>query len=135
MIHDEIECPVYNEAILFYGDCTPKQLFAHLKKEYDIVDAEMSACPSDLGMLHSGDDHYIVWCRELKDVPTLIHELYHLCVKIFDAKGIPLTAENDEAMAYYLSFWVGKILPLIEKCQEAKAKKKAMKTFSKKGAE
>jgi hypothetical protein len=130
MIHEEITCPVYNETILFYGGCTHKQLRAHLKKSYDIGHIDSDSRPGDIGMLHTGDDHYIVWCREVKDVPTLIHELYHLCVKIFDIKGIPLTAENDEAMAYYLSFWVGKILPLLE---QEEPKKKVLKTFSKKG--
>ena len=125
MIHEQIECPLYNESVLFYADCTARQLMAHLKKKYDIVDEDIDLTPGDWGLLHSTDAHYILWCRNTKDVPTLVHELYHLCVAIFDTKGVPVNVDNDEAMAYYLAYWLSKLLPIIDK--ETK-----VKTFSKK---
>jgi len=32
---------------------------------------------------------------------NLIHELHHFACNLFDERGIPITVENDEAMAYY----------------------------------
>lgn len=115
MIHAQIECPLYNEVVLFYSGCTPRQLKAHLKKKYKVVDSSLRIDSKDLGMLHSGTDTYILWCRHQEDIPTLIHEVYHLCVKIMSVKGVPISVENDEAMAYYIAYWTSQLLPLVRK--------------------
>lgn len=39
----------------------------------------------------------------------LVHEITHLVTRTFDDKGIPLSDENTEAMAYYVEYWFNEI--------------------------
>ena len=40
-----------------------------------------------------------------KDFYGLMHECVHLVKHIFIDRGVPFTAENDEAVAYYMMYW------------------------------
>jgi len=55
----------------------------------------------------------IIWA-ENKDIWTLSHELIHHCVCALSARGVPLTYENDEVLAYYYEMMLKKILKKIK---------------------
>jgi len=55
--------------------------------------------------LPSGAPLYVVCLTDHKDFYTLMHECVHLVKRIFADRGIPFTAENDEAIAYYQAWW------------------------------
>lgn len=48
---------------------------------------------------------YAIWIKE-KSVNALSHEAMHLLLNVFSYKGINIGVDNEEAMSYYLSFWV-----------------------------
>ncbi len=47
----------------------------------------------------------IIWIKKYNDFYTLVHESVHLVTYIMDRKGIPISRENDETMAYLLEFY------------------------------
>lgn len=59
----------------------------------------------------AGNTCLIMWLPKQK-LPTLVHELAHLCDFVFSDKGIPMRRENTEAYAYYLEHWFIEITEL-----------------------
>lgn len=53
---------------------------------------------------------FVVWLLHPDDFYVLMHETLHLVVAIFETKGINVNLANEEeAMAYYQSFWFRKL--------------------------
>jgi hypothetical protein len=48
---------------------------------------------------------YIVTIENKKDFYGLLHETLHLVKNIFADRRIAFTAENDEVIAYYQTYW------------------------------
>lgn len=48
---------------------------------------------------------YHIHIDDPKDFYGLMHECVHLVKHIFIDRGIPFSAENDEAIAYYMMYW------------------------------
>lgn len=46
-----------------------------------------------------------IWLKNPRNNITILHEATHLVTSIFNDRGIPLRHENDEILAYYLSYW------------------------------
>lgn len=63
----------------------------------------------------------IVWIKELKNIGCLVHELFHLVIRIMADKGIPVVANiqtgecGDETAAYLLEFYLNECLNKIFK--------------------
>jgi hypothetical protein len=47
----------------------------------------------------------IMWMHKKPDFYTLCHECAHVAFHIMHNKGIPVSYENDEGMAYMIEFW------------------------------
>jgi hypothetical protein len=58
----------------------------------------MSACAFDPGS--NEQSKICVWLDRDVRAPRLIHELVHAAVFILRGSGVPITADNDEALAY-----------------------------------
>lgn len=56
----------------------------------------------------NGNNAYVIWMRNF-ETACLVHELSHLCMMVFDSKGVPVRTENTEAYAYYIEFWLNEI--------------------------
>jgi hypothetical protein len=51
---------------------------------------------------------FIVWMPEY-ETATLVHELSHLVIFVFDQLDIPLSLDNTEGYAFYLEYWWNEI--------------------------
>lgn len=51
----------------------------------------------------------IVWVSDYSNFYTLSHELIHLVKCIFGRDSIPFNGENEEAIAYYHTYWFKRI--------------------------
>jgi hypothetical protein len=49
-----------------------------------------------------------IWMAEFS-MATLIHEVTHLVTRTFDDKGIPLSDDNTETVAYYMEYWFNEV--------------------------
>lgn len=58
---------------------------------------------------------HVMILENRKDFYTLMHECLHLVKGIFVDRGIPFSAENDEAVAYYQEYWFKRIWREISK--------------------
>ena len=71
---------------------------------------------SDYGKVYSAkylfNDKYRVIILNERDIATVTHELLHFCFEVFDQRGIPISHENDEAMAYYFEMILNMVLKL-----------------------
>ena len=117
MITREFDCTYYSETLLFYTGCTAGRLVKELEKKYQVPKSAMSDIKKHSGIIgfaHHTNDLFILWYRSPEDLPTLIHELYHICTKMFEYKGVPISYENDETMAYYMSYWMSKIVTVLK---------------------
>lgn len=47
----------------------------------------------------------IMWIHKKPDLDTLCHEASHIAAHVMHNKGIPVTYENDEGIAYMVEFW------------------------------
>jgi len=52
---------------------------------------------------------YIIFIENKKNFYTLLHETAHLVKHIFLDRGIPFDGTNDEAIAFYQTFWFKKL--------------------------
>lgn len=57
-----------------------------------------------------------LWLSDPSDKPTLVHEIIHVAFAVLHRAGVPISYENDEAVAYL----VGHILEAVEKRLAAK---------------
>lgn len=49
--------------------------------------------------------YYVIHLDDKKDFYALLHECVHLTKRVFQDRGVPFNAENDEAIAYYMTYW------------------------------
>jgi hypothetical protein len=59
--------------------------------------------------------HYVIWIEDKKDFYTLFHENVHLVKRLFTDRKVPFNGNNDEMVAYYLTFWFKKLWRLMNK--------------------
>jgi hypothetical protein len=114
---------VYRREVLFIVGCslayanTLKEL-----KEYDIIlDDQTSNQALGITMLITKDDYpkytsgaaFLIWIEDRKDLFTLIHEVTHMCIKIFELSNMSITNETTEAFAFYHESWVKRLYDLM----------------------
>jgi hypothetical protein len=95
--------------------CSPEEFKDFMQKTgYKYV--EDLRCDSAKGMCIDvrpedndvNNNAYVMWFREW-ETSTLVHEISHLCMMIFDNQGVPLSRENTEAFAFYTEYWFNEI--------------------------
>jgi hypothetical protein len=59
---------------------------------------------------------YVVSMENRDDFYSLLHECVHLVKHIFADRQIPFDARNDEAIAYYQTWWFKKLWRASHKC-------------------
>lgn len=72
--------------------------FKEAYKELNNKDVDILGC---LGMFSRNDCDLIIGVFN-NDVVTLVHELSHAVMYIFDTVGIPLSSDNSETYCYYM---------------------------------
>lgn len=58
---------------------------------------------------------YFIWVKSLRDYYTLVHEIAHLIIKVFEEKGLAINSQTTEAFAFYQEFWTQKLWKLMSK--------------------
>lgn len=51
-----------------------------------------------------GNNATVVWLKEY-ETSTLIHEISHLVMILFDQVSVPISRDNTETFAFYAEFW------------------------------
>lgn len=115
IIHIEEE--VFGTNVLILGDCSVEEANKHLvkiKNKYLIEEDENMA-----GRLVKQNDNVyrILFLRDLSEenFPKLVHEIFHLVVRICDDKGVPIIPNiqtgqvGDETAAYLMEFYISKV--------------------------
>jgi len=106
----EISDPIYRAEIsLFIGDL--KEIKKDLIKKFDKKNFE------DLGWdgkFIKDKDCYLIILSKF-NLSTLIHELIHYCFCVLNDRGIKISLNNDEVMAYYFQMTFSNILEKLKK--------------------
>ena len=123
MKHFKIEDKIFKTETLFIiGNYTEANIY--FKKRFGL---ETSLGELEIGsVIKVGEDKKetffrVVWLADLKDIPCLIHELFHLVVRICQDKGVPIRSNietgecGDETAAYLLEFYVEEFMKKIKK--------------------
>ncbi len=50
-------------------------------------------------------DCSFIWLKDPKNHDTILHEVIHLVMRNFDDRGVAIRVENDEILAYYITYW------------------------------
>lgn len=54
------------------------------------------------------NDATVIWLNGY-ETTTLIHEITHLVMMLFDQVGVPISRDNTEAFAFYSEYWFSQI--------------------------
>lgn len=57
-------------------------------------------------MFSERDRTLVVWIHSARDLPVLLHELTHATFFVLENRGVPTTAEADEAFTYLLQYFL-----------------------------
>ena len=99
-------CDLYCANVVFLAGCNHKEASEYVRKRH--------GSPLDCTRRHSGgvwtiedkDERlYVIWVRDKKDFSTMVHEVYHLVLNIFEDRGIGIDGDNQEPSAYYVEKW------------------------------
>lgn len=106
---------VFKTVCLFIFNCNEDEYVEELKK-YGIKENKVGeyVCGS---VVKLGDKFFrIIWVENAKNKEELMHEIFHLVIRICFDKGVPIRANietgecGDETAAYLMEFYVKKIL-------------------------
>lgn len=51
-----------------------------------------------------GQNATVIWLNEY-ETSTLVHEIAHLVMMLFDQVGVPISRDNTETFSFYSEFW------------------------------
>lgn len=77
-----------------------------------------------------GNDSLVLWMKKF-DRDTLVHEIVHLVMYVFDDLGIPISLENTESFAHYTEHWYREIQQLIKQYPKGKSSKRVLSEMKK----
>lgn len=114
--------------VLFIG--TNEELVKELKLSGYKDDTEwfkhaLGACV-ELNADNSSQNATIVWLSEY-NTATLIHEIAHLVMMLFDQVGVPISRDNTEAFSFYSEYWYTTIQKTRRKYPDGNSPKDAKK--------
>jgi hypothetical protein len=122
-----IKEPIFKTRTLFIGNCSWKEVVKYLKK-YKIKEDENSEDGNTAGTYRFYNKNTICFRmiytermnKSPEDIAILVHEIFHLVVRICDWKGVPIYANGtegecgDETAAYLTEFFVRECLKKIK---------------------
>lgn len=73
-----------------------------------------------------GQDATVVWLRDF-ETSTLVHEVTHLAMLLFNQVGVPISLDNTEAFAFYTEYWFTQFLKVRRKYPNGNQPKDARK--------
>lgn len=100
--------PVFKSAVIFMAGYCIDDVHKWFKKVGFNLNRKNKLNTNDIGSVWSIPDSkysHIVWIGDPEDYYTILHESIHLATTIMDEKGIPISKNNDEVLAYLSEFW------------------------------
>lgn len=115
MVYKKIYDELYGVDVLFFSGCSIEEVYKKAKRVFKIQETGFEVERTDAGALFVCTTPkdlkvYIIWIEKNRDVPNIGHEVVHLVAEVFKDRGVPLNYQNSEAFAYYLAFWLEKLL-------------------------
>ena len=101
-----VDVPMLKVAALFVLDCTYDELRAYLHRRFKVrVEPEPDTIAGRM-LTFERPPYRVVWARQ-RELPVVLHEVFHLVTRICADKGIVIRAhnergENDDETAAYL---------------------------------
>lgn len=97
--------PIYKSVILFLvgGDAATAQEEAwewFKEKGVKLVDAPFEGVAGGL-MICGTERHFVIWREQMTDKGTMVHEINHAAIALFEDVGIPINRANDESFTHY----------------------------------
>ena len=56
----------------------------------------------------------VMWMHDKPDIFTLCHECSHVAFHVMNEKGIPVSYDNDEGMAYMVEYWFKSVVEALK---------------------
>lgn len=72
----------------------------------------------------AGQNATIVWLKEW-ELATLVHEITHLVMMLFDQVLVPISRDNTESFAFYAEYWFTEITKARRKYPNGRTPKEA----------
>lgn len=108
MLHSKITCDTYGAHIIVYSDADSKQVSRSVFRRYGCI---VDCSREDAGAMfvleackEGNPTQYLLWVRESDDIAVLAHECVHLAIRILHDRGVVVTVDNDEPLAYYHNY-------------------------------
>ena len=101
----ELEIRPYGHTLFFTCD---KEAFLTKRSAYTEIPFDLegtTGCSSDFGAIT-----HVMGVFDGK-TETLAHEVAHVCIKVLEYSGVPITRESSEAFCYLLSDLLEKLTP------------------------
>lgn len=129
----KIRDKIFKASVVLIANCTPAECNAELKKlnnKYFVRDEDKNVA----GRLVQGNHgmYRIIYMPKLnlgqECRGVLVHELFHLVVRICEDKGVPIVPNiqtghcGDETGAYMLEYYYNEIIDLLKKANAKKGK-------------
>lgn len=107
--------------------CSFEELIEELKKvEYKHIDEVPKASGFNFrfNLENSTEMCTMIWMPKFSQ-SVLAHELVHLVMHTFNATGVMIDIDNEEAFAFYMEYWFGEINRVYRKYPKGRASKQA----------
>ena len=116
--------PIFKTEPLFVYGCSYEQMHRYLRRRFKtakLKEKEVNEDPGTASTIRfSGPPWRVVWFekinkRSLESHGEIVHELFHLVVRICEDKGIPIKANietgecGDETAAYLMDFFMREV--------------------------
>jgi hypothetical protein len=114
MIHrNEISEPIYHATHLFLvgGDADTAEEEARIwfkEKGSEPLD-ELRGVAGGFTIRGTGR-HFVIWRENMTDKGTMVHEINHAAIALFEDVGIPINRATDEAFTHYTD-WLAENCP------------------------
>jgi hypothetical protein len=105
----------------------------YLKKKFNYEgELDEMVIGSVIKIPNKKDDYFfrVLWVEDAKNIPLVVHEMFHLVVRICQDKQVPIKANietgecGDETAAYLLEFYLEQFNLKTMPCKSNKKKKK-----------
>ena len=114
MVYKKIHDDLYNVDLLYFSGCDVDVAQKKANRVFNIQEELVVEKDEDAAFFtcttRDNRHVYIIWSKKSRNIPTVTHEIIHLIHEVFNNRGIPTTYKNQEAMAYYMDFWIKQIL-------------------------
>jgi hypothetical protein len=111
----EAYCELYNaSAVLFIGSKKKFNKFAQKEFGFKVAGKDgADGCMSHLAS-EDGDEVFLIWLNKFDGgadgIGLLSHECVHAALELMDDRGLPISLENEECIAYLSQFFLWKFL-------------------------